>query len=194
MKNHAHTRLYFVLTPRSVLTASAMIALAFSGAACSREASPPAKETPSAHAGEAGQDKDGHAHHHEHKAPHDGTVVELGEEAAHLELVLDPAAGRLRAYVLDGELENFIRVKDAALALAVRDATGERAIILAAVADPATGETVGDTSLFEASAEWLKTTPRFDAVVREVTVRGATYRDVAFKFPEGNEHEGHDHE
>lgn len=189
MKNNYASPMYPLLTPKRVLAASAAIALAFSGAACSREANPPANETSSAHAGEAGHDHDGHGHHHEHTPPHGGTAVVLGEEAAHIELVLDPAAGRLRAYVLDGELENFIRVKDAALALAVREATGERALILAAVADPATGETAGDTSLFEAAADWLKTTPRFEATLREITVRGATYRDVTFKFPEGNDHD-----
>ena len=161
-------------------------ALLLSGVACSRERARHASEVVSA---------PGDKHRHAHVPPHGGTVVELGEEAAHVELGLDHTAGRLRAYVLDGELEAFIRVKDSVLVLSVHDASGvERAFTLAPVADPATGETAGDTSLFESEADWLKNTPRFVGTLREITVRGATYRDVAFKFPEGGEHEGHDHD
>src|ERR1035438_8875229 len=51
----------------------------------------------------------GHPHKHEHHPPHGGTPVVLGDEAYHIELVLDASAGTLQAFVLDGELENFIR-------------------------------------------------------------------------------------
>jgi hypothetical protein len=40
---------------------------------------------------------------HEHKTPHGGTAIELGEEAFHVELVKEDP-GTLSAYVLDGEL------------------------------------------------------------------------------------------
>src|SRR5882757_2198315 len=46
---------------------------------------------------------------HEHHPPHGGTPVVLGDEVYHVELVLDAAAGKLQAFVLDGEMENFIR-------------------------------------------------------------------------------------
>src|SRR3954463_15880960 len=46
---------------------------------------------------------------HEHTPPHGGTPVVLGAEAYHLELVRDASAGKLQAFVFDGELENFIR-------------------------------------------------------------------------------------
>ena len=45
---------------------------------------------------------------HEHKPPHSGTLVEFGEEFAHLELVLDAATGTLKAYALDGEAEKAV--------------------------------------------------------------------------------------
>ena len=47
---------------------------------------------------------------HQHKAPHKGTLVEFGEEFAHLELVLDQATGKISAWVLDGEAEKAVRV------------------------------------------------------------------------------------
>jgi hypothetical protein len=126
---------------------------------------------------------------HEHHPPHGGTPVVLGEEAAHVELVRDAASGRLQAYVLDGELENFIRVADAALTIVAAGDGGERTLTLLPVADAATGETAGDTSLFAAQADWLKTTPRFTARLTAITVRGTAYRDVGFAFPEGNDHD-----
>lgn len=125
--------------------------------------------------------------HHEHVAPHGGTAVELGHEEFHLELVLEAASGRLTGYVLDGELEQFIRIAAPSLRLIVRSGTREQALELRAVANPATGEKLGDTSQFEAVADWLKSTPRFDARLVEITVRGKTYRDISFNFPKGNE-------
>lgn len=126
---------------------------------------------------------------HEHHPPHGGTPVVLGGEAAHVELVLDATAGRLQAYVLDGELENFIRIADPALEIVAEAGGATRTVTLRAVPDPATGETVGSTSLFAGEAEWLKTTPRFHAKLAGITVRGTAYRDVAFAFPEGNDHD-----
>ena len=64
-----------------------------------------------------GSDKDEHAghdhgpaHKHEHRAPHGGTAVVLGNEAFHLEFVRDAATGTLTCYVLDAHMENFVRI------------------------------------------------------------------------------------
>ena len=124
---------------------------------------------------------------HAHKAPHDGTAVVLGHEAYHLELVRDAASGRLTAYVLDGEMEAFVRVKAATLEFAVTANGGRRALTLRAVANPATGESVGDTSQFEAQEDWLKTTPVFDAVLASIEIKGSKFEQVAFNFPKGND-------
>ncbi len=124
---------------------------------------------------------------HEHHAPHGGTPVVLGAELYHLELVRDAADGRLRAYVLDGELENFIRIAAPAIELTATVDGQPRPLVLAAVANPATGETVGDTSCFEGQADWLRTTPAFDAVLVRLEVRGNTFTTVAFNFPRGND-------
>lgn len=129
------------------------------------------------------------AQKHEHHPPHGGTPVVLGEEAAHVELVRDAASGRLQVYVLDGELENFIRIADARLAIVAKVDGEDRVLSLLPVANAATGETAGDTSLFETQADWLRTTPRFPATLSAITVRGTSYRDVAFSFPEGNDHD-----
>ncbi|HWA08747.1 MAG TPA: hypothetical protein VG838_04685 [Opitutaceae bacterium] len=124
---------------------------------------------------------------HEHHPPHGGTPVVLGAELYHLEFVLDPAGGRLSAYVLDGEMENFIRSAAPSFEIVATVAGQSRPLVLQAVANPATGETVGDTSLFEGTADWLKTTPAFDAVLSRLDVRGTTFSGVAFNFPKGND-------
>lgn len=127
------------------------------------------------------------SHGHTHVAPHGGTAVLLGDHAYHLELVQDAQAGLLTAYVLDGHLERFIRVAQTSLVLEATSGGKTEVLTLEAVANPATSETVGDTSQFQARAEWLKHTPEWSGKVRAVSVRGSTFENVAFRFPQGNE-------
>lgn len=126
-------------------------------------------------------------HRHEHHPPHGGTPVVLGAELYHLELVRDATAGTLSAYVLDGELGNFIRITQPELRLDAVVAGRPQVLVLAAVADPATGETVGDTALFAGRADWLRTTAEFDAVLAGITIRGTAFTAVKFNFPRGND-------
>lgn len=126
-------------------------------------------------------------HGHVHHPPHGGTPVVLGDEAYHVELVLDSASGTLQAYVLDGEMENFIRCAAPSIEIDAVAGGAPRTLVLAAVANPATGETIGDTSLFEAQADWLKGTREFDGVLTAITVRGTTFSGVKFNFPRGND-------
>ena len=124
---------------------------------------------------------------HEHKAPHGGTPVVLGHEAYHVELVRDAAAGKLTAYVLDGEMENFVRVKAASFEVVASGGAAKRVLTFRALANSATGETVGDSSCFEAQADWLKTENAFDATLTTLEVRGTPFTAVAFNFPKGND-------
>jgi hypothetical protein len=126
---------------------------------------------------------------HEHHPPHGGTPVVLGEEAYHLELVLDRDAGRLSAYVLDGEMENFIRSSAPSFQVTATVGSEQQTLIFQAVANAATGEKIGDTAQFEASADWLKTTPVFDAALTTLDIRGTTFAHVPFNFPQGNDHD-----
>lgn len=119
------------------------------------------------------------------QTPHGGTVVQLGDLYC-LELVRDPAPGRLEAYVLDGELENPIRVSDPSFEIEATVAGVPQTLKFQPVANPATGETAGQTSEFAAQADWLKTADQFSAVLAQIDVRGHQYRAVAFPFPQGN--------
>jgi hypothetical protein len=130
--------------------------------------------------------KDAHDHAspggHVHTAPHGGALVELGEHAYNLEAVRDAAAGKLTIYVLDGHAENFIRVKTPSFEASVTVAGEKRSLTFKAVANSATGETVGDTSQFDATADWLKTTSAFDVVIPSLDIRGTAYSNVALKL------------
>jgi hypothetical protein len=106
----------------------------------------------------------------------------LGQEEYHLEFVLDPAAGHLQAFVLDGEMENFIRISAPSLEVTAKVGGRQEKLLLLPVANHATGETVGDTSMFEAQDDWLKTTPVFDAILKQITVRSTTYNNIAVRL------------
>ena len=129
-------------------------------------------------------------HRHHHHPPHGGTPVVLGDEEYHIELVLDESTGLLQAYVLDSEMENFIRSSAPRIEITATFGGAPRALVLQPVPNPETGETVGDTSLFEATADWLRTTREFDGVLKSVEIRGTTFTDVRFNFPKGNDTEG----
>ena len=127
------------------------------------------------------------AQKHEHHPPHGGTPVVLGHEEYHLELVLDAPAGRLDAYVLNGEMENFVRIKAESFEIAAQLPDRPEVLVMNAVANRATGETVGDTSMFQTQADWLKHASSFDGVLKQLAVKGSTYQNVAFNFPKGND-------
>jgi len=119
---------------------------------------------------------------HAHTAPHGGTLVELGEHAYNLELVRDNAAGTLTAYVLDGHAEKFVRIKAPAIDLIAMPGGKFTRIPLQAVANTSTGETVGDTSQFEAKADWLKTADEFAGIVT-LEIRGTKFEQVPYSLP-----------
>jgi hypothetical protein len=120
---------------------------------------------------------------HAHVAPHGGVLVEVGDHAYNLEFLRDAASGRLSVWVLDGHAENFTRIKAASLDLVATVGAEKRALTLKAVANPATGETVGDTSQFDVQADWLKTAPAFDGSVPALEIRGTKFGPIQFKLP-----------
>lgn len=113
-------------------------------------------------------------------------MVVLGDEEFHLEVLAHPDEGRLQVYVLDGHMDNFIRLPDASFDLVLRAAGQEHRLTLTAARRRATGEEVGDTALFEGQADWLRGRTNFEAELPMLKIRGREYRDVRFPFPEGN--------
>jgi hypothetical protein len=127
---------------------------------------------------------------HEHEAPHGGTLVVLGEEFAHVEIAVDRATGAVTAWILDGEAEKAVRVAQPSLSLVATVGGKAVTVDLAAVANPLTGETAGDSSEFRGSSEALKGADRFEASLGPLSVKGTAFAKTPFRFPEGNEEPG----
>ncbi|HXC01814.1 MAG TPA: hypothetical protein VNU49_04115 [Opitutaceae bacterium] len=123
---------------------------------------------------------------HQDQPPHGGTPVALGENY-NFEFVLDVASGTLSAYILDDEMEEFVRSNMPSFEVTAKVGGAEQTLVFKPVANPATGETVGDTALFTAQADWLRTTKTFDAVIKSVTLDGTTFTHIAFNFPKGSD-------
>ena len=131
-------------------------------------------------------------HHHEHHAPHDGTLVVLGEEFAHLEFVLNSQTGEITVYVLDSEAENPIRIEQRSIEVKIvtkedKNNTESSTLIFKPVSNVLTGEKKGDTSEFSAQSDQLKDQDSFQAKISDITVSGVEFKAVEFGFPEGNE-------
>jgi hypothetical protein len=168
-----------------VVTWTAILAISFVQFGCEKKESH-RRERGGAHESDA---------HHEHTAPHGGTLVVLGEEFAHVEFVLEKATGKLTGYVLDSEAEKPVRLSQGAIELKIdRLNSGHTvALHLIAVANVLTGETQGDTSHFAGQSDELIGATEFHAAFVAIAVKGQTFVDVDFEFPDGNEGGGGDH-
>lgn len=124
---------------------------------------------------------------HEHHAPHKGTLVVLGEEFSHVELVLDNTTGELTAYVLDGEAENPVRIAQSSLIIKLKDKGKLVSLRLKPIANDLTGEKVGDTSEFQGTFSKLKGLSHFEGYISSIQSRGESFKNVRFLYPEGNE-------
>ncbi len=139
------------------------------------------------------EDKDGarefkSAHHH--VAPHGGTLIELGDEFAHVEFTLDPATGSVTAYALDGHCENAERMTQETLEFEIFIQESETTInlLLNAKANTLTGETVGDTSEYAGQNDSLKGVTKFQAKLLDILIKGRRFADVPFEFPAAKDH------
>ncbi len=142
--------------------------------------------------GDSGSTRAGGGGHH-HDSVHGGVAVELGEHQFQLDVLHDAKAGSLTAWVMDAHVENFVRVPLKGIALSVVAEGKTNALTLEPVANAASGETVGDTSMYRAEAAWLKEVQKFTATVPEVEIRGAKFSHVTFEYPKDDDHHGHKH-
>jgi len=124
---------------------------------------------------------------HAHLAPHGGALVVLGNEWAHVEFVIDPSSGSLEAYVLDRAAERGVAVTRPRLTVDAEYGESRFRVDLEAVASPLTGETATRTSHFRGQHDLLKGARRFAAALVEIEVKGRSFTNVRFSFPEGNE-------
>ena len=135
-------------------------------------------------------DHDHDDHGHVHTAPRGGTLVELGDHAANVELLIDSDRKVFALYALDAHAENAAKIAQADVEITLLSSklgTKEKpaedfTITLAAVANENTGEKIGDTSQFQVGLDALKGLTQFEGVIKTITIKGATYNDVKFKL------------
>lgn len=127
---------------------------------------------------------DGHAPDpsgHAHQAKNGGQLLEVGKHQFNIEVLVDAAKGKVTAWILDAHAEDYVRIPAPTLRLSAVAGGQQHEVTLAAVANPASGEKVGDTSQFEGVAEWLKSTPAFSGTFHDVAIRGAGFGNVTFQ-------------
>ena len=127
----------------------------------------------------------GDDHGHRHGSVHGGVLVELGEHQYQLDLLHDPSNGVLTAWVMDGHVENFVRIPLRTFDVTVVSGTSTQTISLAARANGGTGESVGDTSQFQGEAAGMKGLTQFTGTVSKIEIRGAVFEGVKFRYPDG---------
>ena len=138
--------------------------------------------------------KSGSVGEHVHVAPHGGQLVEVGEHGSgyNLELVLHPD-GFLQIYVLDAHAENFVRIPAPSIEIEIPgEGNSSRTLLCEPVADTATGETVGNTSLFT-STERISDLLPLQAVIPQLQLMEFVYENVPIEFSGKSGHADHEH-
>lgn len=135
----------------------------------------------------AAHDHDHDEHGHHHVAPHGGTLVVLGDEFAHIELLLDPKTGKLQMYSLGAHAEQGVPLDHGQLTLSITTPATSFDLLLEGVASQLTGETRGHTSVFSGTSDKLIGVAEFEGKLPLLRIRGTDFKDVSFNFPEGNE-------
>lgn len=161
-------------------SSAALLAATFAFVGCYKEAGKPNPQEAAALRHEEG-------HGHAEEGPHKGSLIELGKEEYHAELVHDDAAHKVTIYLLDGAAQKPVGSADKELVVNLVVAGKPQQFKLPAA--PQEGDAAGQASRFEVVDEAFcealdaeKTTGRLN-----VTIAGKTFSgDVA--------HGGHDHD
>ena len=119
---------------------------------------------------------------HVHEALLGGQLMALGEHGSgyNLELLIDEN-NRFSVYILDAHAENFVRIEQESLQVNLFD-ENKTSLILHAVADSATGETVGNTSHFQSKGTVEKFLP-LNGIIEMIEIGSQQYSAIEFFFP-----------
>ena len=126
-----------------------------------------------------------------HVAPHGGTLVQLGDEFAHLEFVFDSRHGRVTVYVLDRATETPTRLEAEPMGLYVASMRPRGAgpphswdlprLWLAPVDRTTDDHGVAWATTFAGEAVGLRGLTAFEAMLPLVLVKGTAFRGVTFR-------------
>lgn len=135
----------------------------------------------------SGCGRDGHAPHahtdHVHEAKHGGVAVELGEHEFQIEFTHGDTPGTLFAYVMDGHMNEYVRIAAPSFSATATVDGVAFPIVFEATAEAATGEKIGDSSLFTARGSGLATKSAVDLSIPTLVIKGHTYQNVTARVP-----------
>ena len=115
----------------------------------------------------------------------------VGKHKYNLEFVRDGDAGSMQAYLMDAHFEKFVAVPETNFTLMAKvDGREERADFRQMPATPPSSD--GSSYVFATRGEWIKTATNFEGLIPTITLKGRTYTNIVFRFPEGLVEE-HDH-
>jgi hypothetical protein len=119
---------------------------------------------------------------HVHEPLLGGQLMALGEHGSgyNLELLIDEN-NHFSVYILDAHAENFVRIEQESLQMNLSD-ENTTSLILHAVADSATGETIGNTSHFQSKETVEKFLP-IEGVIQMIEIGSKQYSEIDFAFP-----------
>ena len=119
---------------------------------------------------------------HVHKPLLGGQLMALGEHGSgyNMELLID-GNKCFSVYILDAHAENFVRIEQESLQVDLSD-ENKTSLILHAVADSATGETVGNTSHFKTKGKVENLLP-IKGVIQMIEIGSKQYSEIDFAFP-----------
>jgi hypothetical protein len=128
---------------------------------------------------------------HVHQAMRGGILMELGPHGSghNLELLLNNK-GEFEIFILDAHAENYVRIEQSTIELNLAD--NNRTLILEAIPDPATGETVGNSSLFRTSQSVENLLP-IKAEMVNVAIGSSNYLNTPLSFSGNPKSDNHEH-
>ena len=121
--------------------------------------------------------------YHVHSPLMGGELIAVGEHGSgyNLEIIIDEL-DRLSIYILDAHAEGFVRISQPTLVVLINENNQSMVLKLDAVADSATGETVGDTSHFRSSNSIQATTP-FEGNIKSLAIGSRKYNQTKISYP-----------
>jgi hypothetical protein len=128
-----------------------------------------------------------HAHVH---GPHDGELIELGDEEYHAELVHDPQANTVTVYLLDKDAAGAATTTEPEITITITLAGAATPFKLAA--KPLESEPAGQSSRFVSTDPNLGLALDNEAAKRELTAKIGPKSHTA-QFEHFEEHHHHDH-
>lgn len=117
---------------------------------------------------------------HSHDPLFGGTLVELGDHFANLEVLHDPHAGTLDLYLLDGHAAKAVKGPQVEMALRIEIEGVVHDLVAAPQVSELAGNEVGSSSHFRVQSDILLGLTEFELTVSRVEVLGDVFQDVPY--------------